>query len=66
MKDELETLKTFDCKRCEEKFESESDLKIHGNFAHPVFKFAFEVCKKSPQTASFILMRGRLQNRRGF
>ena len=43
MKDELVTLKTFDWKRCEEKFESESDLKIHGNFAHPVFKFACEV-----------------------
>ena len=47
MKDELVTLKTFDCKKCVEKFESESDLKIHGNFAHPVFKFACEVCKKS-------------------
>ena len=47
MKDELVTLKTFDCKKCEENFESESDLKIHGNFAHPVFKFGCEVCKKS-------------------
>ena len=37
---------TFDCKDCNEKFTSESDLKIHRNIVHPSFKFACEQCDK--------------------
>ena len=37
---------TIDCKDCEEKFTSESDLKIHQYFVHPFLKFACEKCDK--------------------
>ena len=37
---------TIDCKDCEEKFTSESDLKIHQYIVHPFLKFACEKCDK--------------------
>ena len=42
----MEKLLFFGCKECEEKFTSESDLKIHQIIAHPSFKFACGKCDK--------------------
>ena len=39
-------INSFNCKDCDKKFTSESDLKIHENIVHPTFKFACEKCYK--------------------
>ena len=40
------TESSLDCKDCDKKLTSESDLKIHENIVHPIFKFTCDKCDK--------------------
>ena len=45
VRNQFSVKRSFACNECEEKFDRESDLKIHQNVVHPSFKFSCGKCE---------------------